>query len=152
MKKSEFERLLDKSFGILNSRYGLKRVETSFRSGGVTVRFENTTTRVLLDYEIGEEPWLTISDLTDPENKSTLGWLLVERGIVKAPTPEQAFQDKLLDENNLAAFIQTMCDQLLQYGPELLNGDFSILPSLQARSKKYAQDCKRYAAIHNKAK
>ena len=101
MKKSEFETLIDRAFGVLNARYGLRRVETKFRSGGVTVRFANTTTTAILDYKIGEEPWLTISDSKDDKNKSTLGWLLVEKGIEKAPTPEQAFRDKLLTEANV---------------------------------------------------
>jgi hypothetical protein len=152
MKKSEFERILDRSFGELKSKFGLGRVEITFRARGVTTRFENTTTRAVLDYEIGEEPWLTISDLKDAENKSTLGWLLVELGIEKAPTPEQAFQGKRLEESDLAPFIQKMCEQLKEHGVELLRGDFTILPRLQERSKKYAQECKRYAANHKDTK
>ena len=40
-----------------------------------------------------------------------------------------------------------MCDQMLQHGGDLLRGDFSIIPKLQDRAQKYAQECKRYAEI-----
>ncbi len=147
MKKAEFEQVLNQSFSILECRYGLKRVETAFRTGGVTVRFENATTVVTLEYEIKDEPWLLISDINNPETKSTLGWLLVELGVIETPTPEQAFQQKYLSSANLPAFIAKMCDQLLQYGGDLLRGDFAIIPALQGRSQKYIQECKHYAEI-----
>lgn len=150
MKKTEFERILDHSFGDLRTRHGLNRVETSFRSGGVTVRFENTTTQAILDYEIGEEPRLTIGDIKDTENKSSLGWLLVERGVEKSPTAEQAFQARALAESDLAPFIKNMSAQFLEYGGDLLRGDFSLLPRLQERSKNYLQECRRYVANHKK--
>ncbi len=148
MRKTDFERIVEHAFGILEPIYGLKRIETQFRKGGVTVTFENKTTRVLLDYEIGEQPWLTLIDRQNPGNKSTLGWLLVELGIQKAPTPEQAFHPKPLENSRLEAVLQEMSTQVQQYGAEILRGDFSIFPKLQDRSSKYAQECKRYAAIH----
>ena len=147
MKKNEFEQVLDHAFRNLEAAYGLKRVETAFRTGGVTVQFQNATTRVTLEYEIKDEPWLTIADIKKPEVQSTLGWLLVELGIDPPPAPELAFQTKYLSSANLPAFIEKMCDQMLQHGGDLLRGDFSIVPRLQDRAQKYAQECKRYAEI-----
>jgi hypothetical protein len=148
MKKSEFEGIVDRTFGNLKLNYGLKKVETSFRQGGVTVSFENKTTRVLLNYEIGEEPWLTMIELENDKNKSTLGWLLVELGVQKAPTPEQAFHPKLLAATDLEPTLLQMNQNLQKYGAEILRGNFSIFPKLQDRSRKYGQDCKRYATLH----
>jgi hypothetical protein len=38
--------------------------------------------------------------------------------------------------------------QVLDYGAELLKGDFAIMPKLQARAKKYDLECQRYLSIH----
>ena len=44
--------------------------------------------------------------------------------------------------------LQKMGQQLLDYGAELLKGDFTILPKLQARAKKYDLECQHYLSIH----
>jgi hypothetical protein len=153
MKKSEFERLVDKAFWELETRHGLKRTETKFHKHGCNVRFQNATTLVILNYDITSLPWLEIADIQQPDqNKSTLEWLLVEMGVEDSPTPEQAFHPTKMHESELEAVLQTKCQQLLQYGTSLLNGDFSILPKLQERAKKYALACERYAKIHKTKK
>ena len=149
MKKSEFERLVDKAFFELETRHGLKKAETAFHKHGCAVRFQNSTTLVILSYELTSLPWLEIADIRDPEHtKSTLEWLLVEKGLEKSPTPDQAFKPTKMAENELEAVLQTKCQQLLEYGAPLLNGDFSIMPKLQERARKYALACERYAKIH----
>jgi hypothetical protein len=40
----------------------------------------------------------------------------------------------------------------LQYGSELLKGDFALLPKLQDRARKYEKACERYAKIHKTKK
>ena len=70
------------------------------------------------------------------ENKTTLGWLLVELGVEKAPKPEQAFRPTTLSEGTLAPVLQKMGQQILDFGSDLLKGDFSILPKLQAACQK----------------
>jgi hypothetical protein len=153
MKKSEFERLVDKSFWELESKFGFKRTETKFHKHGCIVRFQNATTLVILNYDITSLPWLEIADLKQPEeNKSTLEWLLVELGVEDSPSPEQAFHPTKMHESGLEAVLQTKCQQLLQYGAGLLNGDFSIMPKLQERARKYALACERYAKIHKTKK
>jgi hypothetical protein len=144
MKKSTFERLVEKAFWGLESKYGFKKTEIRFESHSVIVRFQNTTTEILLNYEIGNAPWLEIADVHNLENKSTLGWLLVEKGVDKAPSPEQAFHPMTLLEGDLESTLQKMSQQLLDYGADLLKGDFTILSKLQNRSKKYVLDCDRY--------
>ena len=148
MKKSEFERIIMKTFRGLESRHGFKKGEAVYSSKGCTVQFKNATTDVTLHYEIGEEPWLDISDVKNAESKSTLGWLLVERGIEKPPTPAAAFQSTPLAEKDLESAIEKKNQQLLEYGMDLINGDFSLMPALQKRAKKYALDCERYMAQH----
>ncbi len=82
-----------------------------------------------------------------PKNKSTLGWLLVEKGIDKPPLPEQAFHPTTLNEDELEPVLQTMGQQLLDHGADLLKGDFAIMPKLQDRARKYALECDRYLSI-----
>ena len=148
MKKSEFEHIITKTFRVLESRYGFKRGEAVYSSKGCTVQFQNATTDVTLHYEIGEEPWLDIADVKNVENKTTLGWLLVERGIEKTPAPAAAFRSKPLAEKDMEATLEKKNQQLVEYGMDLINGDFSLMPTLQKRAKKYALDCERYMAQH----
>ena len=147
MKKSVFERMAEKAFWGLEARFGFKKIETRFENRSVTVRFQNATTEILLIYEIGNTPWLEIADVHNVGNKSTLGWLLVEAGIDKAPLPEQAFRPATLNENALESVLQTMGQHLLDHGADLLKGDFAILPKLQDRARIYAQECDRYLSI-----
>lgn len=149
MKKSEFERIIEKNFWGLESKYGFKKVETSFYTGGVQVRFQNATTEVTLHYEIGEPPWLSIANITAPETaRASLDWLLVELGHKKPPTVDEAFLPAKLDESQVEASIQTQCELLLKYGGDLLAGDFSILPRLQKRADDYLAECKKFANKH----
>lgn len=148
MRKSVFEGIVDKAFRDLETSYGFKKTETKYIDRGVIVQFKNTTTEVLLNYELGDTPWLTITELQNPENKSTLGWLLVELGVDQAPTPAQAFKPRNLDNNQLDPTLQKMVKQLIEYGADLLNGNFAIMPNLQKRASKYDSECKRYLAIH----
>jgi hypothetical protein len=152
MKKSEFEQIVEKAFRGLESKYGFKKGETIYSKKGCTVQFVNTTTDVTLHYEIGSEPWLAIADVRNPENKSTLEWLLVERGVEKTPTPAQAFRATPSPVKDLAALLEKKNQQLIEYGTELIKGDFSLMPSLQKRATKYALDCDRYLALHKTKK
>jgi hypothetical protein len=147
MKKSLFERMVEKAFWGLEARYGFKKTETKFGKRSVTVRFQNVTTEILLNYEIGNTPWLEIADVHNTGNKSTLGWLLVETGVDKTPLPEQAFHPTPLNESELEPVLQTMGQQLLDHGADFLKGDFTMMPKLQDRARKYALECDRYLAI-----
>jgi hypothetical protein len=148
MKKTEFENMVDKAFWGLEAKYGFKKTETNYVARTCTVQFKNTTTEILLNYELGNTPWLEISDAQNAENKSTLGWLLVELGVEPAPKPEQAFRPTPLAEGALEPILQKMGQQLLDYGADLLQGDFAIMPKLQVRAKKYDLECQHYLSIH----
>ena len=148
MKKVEFENMVDKAFWGLEAKYGFKRTKTSYVERTCTVLFKNVTTEILLNYELGTIPWLEFSDTHNPENKSTLGWLLVELGVENPPKPEQAFRPTTMSDSALEPILQKMEQQLLDYGAELLKGDFTIVPKLQARAKKYDLECQHYLSIH----
>lgn len=148
MKKTDFETMVDKAFWGLEAKYGFKKTAINFVERTCTVRFKNATTEILLNYELGNTPWLEISDAQNAENKSTLGWLLVELGEDKAPTPEQAFRPTTLGEGMLEPILQKMGQQVLDHGAELLKGDFKIFPKLQERARKYDLECQRYLSIH----
>jgi hypothetical protein len=148
MKKSEFERIVTGAFRSLESRHGFKMGEAVYSPKNCTIQYHNTTTDVTLHYELGREPWLDISDITNAENKSTLGWLLVERGVEKSPAPEAAFRSTQLPDTKLAGDLEKKVQQLIEHGPDLIQGDFSLMPKLQKRAKKYQLDCERFVAIH----
>jgi hypothetical protein len=149
MKKSEFEKIINKTFWELETRYGFKKTETTFQPRGCLVKYQNRTTELALNYEIGHTPWLAIADIASPEEKqSTLEWLLVEQGIEEPPTVDAAFMPAKMDESKLETVLQSKNQQLQEFGADLLKGDFTILPRLQKRAGKYAQDCKRYVEIH----
>jgi hypothetical protein len=149
MKKSQFERIVDRSFWELETKHGLRKTETIFRPRGCNVHFQNTTTEVVLNFEIGGVPWLTIADIKNPEtDKSSLDWLLVELGQKKPPTPDEAFVTTKLDESQLETTFQKQSAQLLEFGASILNGDFAILPQLQQREVKYLADCKKFVEKH----
>jgi len=148
MKKSEFERIVTSAFRSLEARYGFEMGEAVYSQKNCTIQYHNTTTNVTLHYELGREPWLDISDATNAENKSTLGWLLVEHGVEKSPAPEAAFRSMHMPDEKLAADLQKKIKQLIEHGTDLMSGDFSLMPNLRKRAKKYAQDCDRYIAIH----
>lgn len=148
MKKSIFQSWVDSAFLGLESKYGFKKTEMKFVDRSVTVRYRNTTTELCLNYEIGDSPWLEISDVQHADNKTTLSWLLVEKGEQKMPTAAQAFRPTPLDEDKLGAALQKIGQQVTEYGADLLRGDFTILPKLKERAEKYDAECKRYLATH----
>ena len=149
MKKSEFERIVAKTFRGLESRHGFKKGETTFSKNSCAMQYLNTTTDITIRYELGGEPWLAIADVTDAENRSTLGWLLVERGITKEPAPADAFRSKALPEKDFASFLEMENEQLLEYGMDFINGDFSLMPVLRERARKSELDCMRFIEMHN---
>ena len=148
MKKSEFERIVTGAFRSLEAKYGFKMGETVYSSKDCTIQYLNNTTDVTLHYQLGREPWFDISDIKNTGNKSTLGWLLVERGIQKSPAPAAAFRSTYLPDVKLASDLEKKVQQLIEHGADFMNGDFSLMPNLQKRAKKYALDCERFIAIH----
>ncbi|HAV77709.1 MAG TPA: hypothetical protein DCX53_10210 [Anaerolineae bacterium] len=148
MKKAEFERIVEKTFRGLEARHGFKKGETVQSRKSYAVQYTNSTTGVTLHYEPGGEPWLAIADITNEENRSTLGWLLVERGVTKEPVPADAFRSTTLTEKDIASALERENQQLLEYGMEFIKGDFSLMPALQKRAQKYALDCKRFIDMH----
>ena len=151
MKKSEFERIVTKIFRALEARHGFKRGEVVFSKQNCALQYINATTIVTVHYEFGGEPWIAITDRKNAENRSTLGWLLVERGITREPSPADAFRTINLSEKEFTSILERENELLIEYGMELINGDFSIIPALQKRAKKYALDCDRYISIYRSA-
>lgn len=150
MRKSEFERIVDKTFWGLEAKHNFTKTATTYHRGGVTVRYQNPTTEVILNYEIGAFPWMTIADNKNPKtDKSSLDWLLVELGEKRSPTPEEAFLTAKMDEGQLEVELQKISDQLLKFGTGLLKGDFTLLPKLQKRAEDYLSECKKFADKQN---
>jgi hypothetical protein len=148
MKKEAFERIVTKTFRGLEARHGFKRGETVVTKQNCAMQYVNATTIITVHYEFGGEPWIAIADRKDAGNKSTLGWLLVERGITKEPSPAEAFRSFNLSEKEFTSILERENQQLIEHGMEFINGDFSIMPALQKRAAKYALDCDHYFAIY----
>lgn len=150
MRKSQFEQIVSKTFWGLEAKHGFKKIETEYHRGGVAVRFQNPTTEVILNYEIGQSPWVTIVDIHNPEtDRSSFDWLLVELGEKKSPTTDEAFSPAKMDESRLEATLQQKSDQLLKFGTDFLKGDFTLLPRLQKRADDYLAECKKFADRKN---
>jgi hypothetical protein len=146
MKKSEFVRLVKKTFVPLESKYNLKKTDSDFYSGGVEVVFQNATTEVCLNYEIGSYPWITIGDIRNPEeDRTSLDWLLVELGEREPPTTDEAFFPPQMEDRELEVELTKKIRQLMTHGVDMLNGDFSILPRLKTRADDYLAECKKIA-------
>lgn len=150
MRKSEFERLVDKTFWGLTNKYDFKKTETSYHTGGVFVRFQNPTTEIILNYEIGAFPWVTIADINNSEtDRISLDWLLVELGETNSPTTDEAFFPPKMDEGQLEVELQQKGDQLLEFGTDFMKGDFTLLPKVQKRAEDYLAECKKFANRQN---
>ena len=113
MKISEFERIVDKTFWGLTNKHDFIKTETSLHKRGANVSFQNPTTEVILNYEIGTFPWITIADIENPEtDRVSLDWLLVELGEAKSPTTDEAFFSAKMDEGQLEEELQKrVCDR-----------------------------------------
>ena len=107
MKKANFERLIAKTFLSLETKFGFKKTSTEYHSGGVIVTFQNPTTEVIVNYEIGEYPWVTIADINSPKtDRASLDWLLVELGERESPTTDEAFMPIRMDDAHLEAELE----------------------------------------------
>jgi hypothetical protein len=150
MRKSEFERIVSKTFWGLEAKHGFKKIGTTYHRGGVAVRFQNPTTEVILNYEIGASPWVTIANINNPEtDRTSLDWLLVELGKKKSPSTGEAFSPAKMDEGQLETVLQQESAQLLSFGADFLKGDFTLLPKLQKRAEDYLAECKKFANRQN---
>ena len=146
MKKANFERLIDKTFSRLGTKFDFKKVKTNYHSGGAEVVFQNKTTEVIVNYEIGEFPWVTMADINNPKTaRASLDWLLVELGERESPTTDEAFFPLRMDDTQLEDELRKKSEQLLKFGADFLRGDFSLLPNLQERAEAYLAECKRFA-------
>ena len=58
------------------------------------------------------------------------------------------FRPTTLSEGTLEPTLQKMGQQVLDHCAELLRGDFTVMPKLQARARKYDLECQRYLSIH----
>ena len=146
MKKSEFERIVDKTFWDLEAKHAFKKTETTYRSGGVIVHFQNPTTELTLNYDIGIAPWVMIADINNLDaGRVSLDWLLVELNEKKSPTMDEAFFPSKMDEGQLETQLKEKCEQLVHFGADFLKGDFTLMPALQKRADDYLAECKKFA-------
>ena len=149
----EFENLVDKYFGKLETQYGFKKVNAQTQRHEYSIDFENLTTYVSVNYEFGSTPWIVIGDIKNPLlNGSSLEWLLIELGVEKMPTVEEAFEKKHFSKEELDSILERKGQQLFIYAVDLLQGNFKIVPKLQRRGKDFAEECEKYMASTSRKK
>jgi hypothetical protein len=69
---------------------------------------------------------------------------MVELGVEKMPTPEDAYRFPKCDEQDIVAALQKKEQQLLKYGKDVLTGNLAIFPKLQERGLRFVQECEAY--------
>ncbi|MBT7782605.1 MAG: hypothetical protein HN741_06775 [Anaerolineae bacterium] len=149
MNKANIEKLLEKKFSSLERKFAFKKIESEHYEDGLIITYQNPTTEVLLNYQIGEFPWIMIADIKNPKkDRVSLDWLLVELGEREAPTTDDAFFPEKMAESQLEAELEKKKEQLLSFGIEMLKGDFALLPKLQERANDYLAECKKFANRH----
>ena len=62
MKKEAFERIVTKTFRVLEARHNFKKGEAVFSKQNCYMQYVNATTIVTVHYEYGGEPWVAITD------------------------------------------------------------------------------------------
>lgn len=62
----EFEGLVDKHFGKLETEYGFNKINAQVQRHECWIDFENRTTHVSVGYEAGSVPWVSIGDVKNP--------------------------------------------------------------------------------------
>jgi hypothetical protein len=89
-------------------------------------------------------PWVRIADVHNLQKASSLEWLLVELGVEKMPTPEEAYRFPKYSEQDIYAALQKKSQQLHEYGKDILTGNFAIFPKLQERGLRFVKECETY--------
>lgn len=117
---------------LLEAPYNFKEVETIVYGYECTIRFENSTTGVLVQHEWESTPWVTLKkrDLTRNgpwwyDESFGLRFIVMER----CPTALDRVFPKHFDK--LEDVLDDLAQLLKECGHDLLLGDFQIAPRLR---------------------
>jgi hypothetical protein len=144
MNIKEYEALVDGIFHAVATEYNLKKVQVSAQGFEYWVVYQNSTTEISAFWELSSLPWVRIADVHNSQNSSSLEWLMVELGIEKMPTPEEAYRFPKYSEPDIIAALHKKAQQLIEHGRDVLTGDFAIFPKLQELGLRFVQECEAY--------
>jgi hypothetical protein len=139
-----YEALIDNIFQAVIAEYSFKKFQVDAQRFEYWVVYRNLTTEISIFWEMGSLPWMRIADVHNLQNASSLEWLLVELGVEKMPTPEEAYHFPQYSEQDIVAALQKKEQQLHEYGKDVLTGNFVIFPKLQERGLRFVQECEAY--------
>lgn len=131
------------SFGYLDTDYGFRLISTGSSGPGAWVTYENETTRVTVNWELGSAPWVEIGRLEVRGNAlvqpASIGLHLVlrERG---RPLLDELDVPRDLSTAEITEMTRTRAVALHEFGRDLLCGDFSAFPRLQKKAERELRD------------
>jgi hypothetical protein len=149
MNIKEYEALVDDIFRTVVAEYHFKKTQAVAQGFECWVIYQNSTTEISIFCEAGSLPWVRIADVHNPQNVSSLEWLMVELGIEKMPTPEEAYHFPKYTGQDIIAALQKKAQQLHEYGQDVLTGKFAIFPKLQERGLRFVRECEAYQESKN---
>lgn len=144
MNIKEYETLVDNIFQAAITEHHLKKIRADVQRYEYRVVYQNSTTEISIFCESGCLPWIRIADVHNPQNASSLEWLMVELGVERMPTPEEAYRFPKYTEQDVIAAFQKKAQQLSEYGKDVLTGNFSIFPKLQELGLRFVRECEAY--------
>ncbi len=129
-------------FSFLVEGYGFRHVSTQAVAYECAVIFENETTRVTVDYEMGSPPWVAIGRIEQRSGKAivrdetSLEIILSEKGLpdVEAPAAFGDIPDEEIDE-----MLRLKAISLRKEADDLLRGNFESLPNLLKATEENAK-------------
>lgn len=139
-----YESLIDNIFQAVVAEYHLQKAQADAQGFEYRVVYQNSTTEIAVFCEASSLPWVRIADVHNLQNGSSLEWLMVELGVEKMPTPEEAYLFPKYNEQDVIAALQKKARQLHEYGRNVLTGNFAIFPKLQERGLRFVKECEAY--------
>jgi len=130
MPPGELEEAVSSAFAYLTESFGFKRLSATAHGREFWSTFHNETTAVTVHYEIGGPVWVELARLETYSGKRVerdrcaLEFLLQERAPQEPSLPWRTDED-------LCFMIREKARQLREYGSDILNGDFRIVPRLK---------------------
>lgn len=134
----EFRQAVASSFAFLVSDFGFVAAGETSSHRDIEVAFARDTTRVVVGYEIGSEPWVYI-DLMTNGGRQEVGLHVV----VQDRTGTQSPFERVTTASSVQSKVQALSDLTREHGHSLLSGDTSSIPNLLRLRAKFMRDQNR---------
>jgi len=130
------------AFSYLERDYGFRLTVQRALGSEAWVTYENQTTRIIVHYELGAEPWVEIGrlELRDGQvvQPASIGLDLLLRERAK-PLDDEVKVPRDIGESEISLMVSVRANRLRALGDDLLRGDFRSFPKLQSKAEKELQ-------------